>query len=247
MLGMLTHYFYLTFFIWTNTMAFDLYTTLKRLDPASKSPVRHGSDEASDRRLFIRYSSYAWTTPLLIVGALTCKQFVTERHRMSYGYRACYISTNFDLLMFFVLPVAVILLVNLFFLVMCIRMIRAVDRSTEKYLTQEGSTHSRGENSNKRGGTDNKNRLVLFIKLFSLTGMTWLLGILSSFFHNSPVWYVYLVLNSLQGAFILFAFAFNAKTKNLVKKSSAYRAISSAIGSTRRRSPSTMGTESTNN
>lgn len=219
-------------------MAFDLYSTLRRLDPASKAPVKHGSDEASDRRQFIRYSSYAWATPGLIVIVLTCKQFVADRHRMSYGYRACYISTNIDLLVFFVLPVAIILFANLFFLIMCIKMIRTVDRSTGKYLGSESSKRGGG------GGGDDKNRLILFVKLFCLTGMSWLLGLCSSFFHNSPVWYVYLFFNSLQGAFILFAFAFNAKTKNLVKKSSAYRAISTAIGSTRSRS--TMGTESTN-
>jgi hypothetical protein len=156
----LTHYFYLTFFTWTNTMAYDLYSTLRRLDPNSHAPIKH--DESSDQRRFVRFSLYSWLMPALVVSALTAKQFLIDSHAMSYGYRACFVSTNIDLLIFFVLPVALLLAVNVYFLGACISMIRLVDKSTGKYLTRDGNSSSTGD--------DNKRRLVLFIKLFCLTG-----------------------------------------------------------------------------
>lgn len=158
-LGTLTHYFYLAFFFWSNTMAYDLHSTLKRLDPSSKAPVKQSGDESSDRRRFARFSFYAWSAPALVVATLSAKQFFTDQHKMSFGYRACFISTNVDLLFFFVLPVAVLLLTNVGFLISCIQMIRTVDKSTGKYLNKDNTSNN-----------DNKKRLILFIKLFCLTG-----------------------------------------------------------------------------
>jgi G protein-coupled receptor Mth (Methuselah protein) len=152
--GVLTHYFYLAFFVWSNTMAYDLYRTLNRLDPKSQAPVK--MDPSDDRRKFLIFSLYSWVTPLLLVAILIGKQFF--QHRMSYGYRICFVSTNVDLFVFFVAPVALILLVNFYFLTICIFMIRKVDKSTGKYL-------------NKENTKENKQRLILFIKLFILTGI----------------------------------------------------------------------------
>lgn len=165
----LTHYFYLTFFTWSNTMAYDLFSTLKQLDPkSSKSSGAsrlHSSNEASARRRFAIYSLYSWSAPFLLVALLTAKQFIIDSaypRVISYGYRACWISSTVDQTLFFVLPVAVLLIINLYFLIACIMMIRLVDKSTGKYLNRDES----GSTSE-----DHKKRLILFIKLFCLTGM----------------------------------------------------------------------------
>lgn len=241
-LGLLTHYFYLSFFTWSNVMAYDLYKTLNKLSPNSKSFV---SDSGSDGKKLFVYSLYAWLLPMVLVSGLFSKQLFI--HQMSYAYNNCFISTSIDLLVFFVAPVAFILLFNLYFLLISVNLIRQVDQVTKKYLNNKpnrneyidmDSEKTRLDRSAAKKQTDesNKNekkRFLLFLKLFILTGMSWILGLVSSFSKNSFIWYVYVFLNSLQGLFILFAYAFNIKTRNVLKNSSVYRTLSS-MGSNRK-------------
>jgi hypothetical protein len=75
-----------------------------------------------------------------------------------------------------------------------------------------------------------KKRFVLFSKLFVLTGLTWFTGVISTFSQTyTIVWYIYIILNSSQGLFILFAFAFSPQTRKEISKSQWYSTLKSTI------------------
>lgn len=245
--GMGTHYFYLCFFTWSNIMAYDLYKMLTVLNSNKKGKI-----EADSKYKFLKYSMYSWLIPLFVISLLISSQFLFNK--MAYGYKKCFISNTTDLFVFFMLPVVIILLTNVVFLVISIRSIREIDTTTKKYLNSDtadtsetivmksssrnidddsvGKSDKRNnfkKNLNNQDNSSNKKRLILFIKLFILTGMTWITGLIPSFTGLSFVWYIYIVLNSLQGLFIFFSFAFNPQTRREFLRSKLYQRLSSSF------------------
>lgn len=194
--GLLTHFFHLNFFIWTSLMAFDLLKMFQKFGKV-----------INDNKKFLRYSLISVLLPIIGIGLLHLKNM----NKLSYGIKSCFISDGVDLLVFFVAPIATVLFLNLLFLLTSIYYIKKVDFLSIKYLS-----HNKLSNSTKN---DEKSRLLLFIKLFILTGMTWIFGVISSFVNSkySFLWYFHIVLNSLQGLFIFFTYGFNHNSKSNIK------------------------------
>lgn len=248
-LGFLTHYFYLSFFSWSNVMAYDLYRMFSVLSSDKKSKRAVIDDDLEMKNIrFIKYSMYAWFLPLIICLLLVVKQFISKNS--SYGFKSCFISEPISLLVFFVIPIAIILLSNIFFLLKSIISIKNVDKMTSKFLKKDQENESSAavttaSDRKKLVKTNNneKKRLILFLKLFILTGMTWILGLISSFHKNSVIWYIFIVLNSLQGLFIFVSFAFSPQSRKHFKNTAFYSRLSSAV-SKRDQSKSDGGTNS---
>lgn len=196
LIGLFIHYFYLTFFFWTNIMAFDLYQMFTH----SLMPIQIYKNQ----KLYIKYFLYGWFTPLLLIALMLIKNY----NKISYGYYECFLSSSIDLLFFFIIPVGLIVSINLILVIIGIRLILKNDNSNE-ILKKDMEIKIK-----------NKNRIILFLKLFFITGITWILGIVSSLVNNkySFIWYLYIVLNSLQGVFIMVSFIFNVKSKQSSKK-----------------------------
>lgn len=189
--GALTHYFHLAFFIWSNIMAFDLYQLFEQ-----STMLIH---IYKNQKLFIKYFLYGWLTPLFLIVAMLAKNY----NKISYGYQICFISSSIDLLFFFVLPVCILLGVNMVLVILGIKLVVKIDSSNESIKLDS-------ERNRK-----NKHRVVLFLKLFLITGITWILGIVSSLVNDkySFLWYIYIVFNSLQGVFLMISFIFNIESK----------------------------------
>ena len=131
---------------------------------------------------------------------------------MSYGFKQCFISSSIDLLLFFVAPICIILFFNFIFLISSFHSIHVIHKSNKKYLSRDDSNINLVD---QNAFLENKKRLILFLKLSLLTGMTWIFGILSSFLNNrySFLWYIFIVFNSFQGLFIFCSYVFNKKPK----------------------------------
>lgn len=182
--GFFLHFFYLSFFIWTNVVAIDLFK------------IFNNQYQFSKHRIFLKYSIYGWLVPLIIVLIMNFKNY----NRISYGFRYCFISSSFDLLIFFVIPVSLIITLNFFLMVISIKLILNVDFGVKKFME---------ENQNLK--EKKKYRIVLFFKLFLITGVSWILAIVSSVVNErySFIWYIYIFLNSLQGFIITCIFMLN--------------------------------------
>ncbi|RNA41745.1 putative G- coupled receptor Mth-like 1 [Brachionus plicatilis] len=180
--GFFLHYFYLSFFIWSSIMAIDLFKIFSSVHESSRG------------KIFLKYSICAWSIPAIIALVMILKNY----DRISYGYRSCFISSSFDLCIFFVMPVGFIIFENILLMLISVKLISGVDKFFKKF------THTQPKRPEK-------NRIVLFFKIFVVTGLSWILAIISSFINNkySFMWYIYIVVDSLQGFFIMCIFVFN--------------------------------------
>jgi len=90
-----------------------------------------------------------------------------------------------------------------------------------------------------RQQNSDKQRLVVYSKMVGIMGFTWAAGFLAAFTEVAAFWWVYIVLNGLQGTFIAFSFVLNARLLRFLKNKMSNTNAASGIDSKSR----TQGTE----
>lgn len=193
-LAVLVHLFYLCTFCWINVLSVDIFRMI------SSSNTR--SEE--DSTCFIYYSLYAWLTPLVIVGATLAIDFLGDdisEFKPMYGDGICWITQRWALLITFAAPVALIIVINLIIYVITTVKICLISRAA-RYL-----------HTDKK----DKNLFLLCIKLCLIMGLTWVFGFVAAMTELWFMWYLFIVFNTLQGAFICFAFVCNRNVFGLLK------------------------------
>lgn len=216
-----THYFFLAAFFWMNTMAFDIWRTFQ-FQMLSQS-------SQNTRRRFIGYSLYAWITPLVVVAVAVLSDVdmipLPDYLRPHYARTFCWLNNKWGLLVFFAVPIAVLLLFNIVFFLMTVVSICRASQAT-KFL-------SKGQRLSKRS------HLVLYVKLSAVMGLTWVFGYLanSSQHHAQIMWYLFIVFSSLQGFVICIGFVCNRRVVRLLRercqrrKKRSMRSMSATAGS----------------
>ncbi|RWS23954.1 uncharacterized protein B4U80_09710 [Leptotrombidium deliense] len=182
--GILIHYFYLASFFWMNVMSFDVW----RVFSESNKLVNKSSQ-------FARYSLYAWLTPALIVMLSVTNEFIFSYNEFQpyYGLQNCWISQKKALLVFFALPLFLILFTNLLLFCFTIRSLKKTRKVT-------------GILRNHR-----ENQIKLYIKIALIMGLTWIFGLFASLMDSDVFWYLFILFNGSQGVFIFIAFTFKKK------------------------------------
>ncbi|KAK8744451.1 hypothetical protein OTU49_000811 [Cherax quadricarinatus] len=61
-------------------------------------------------------------------------------------------------------------------------------------------------------------RLQMYVRLAVLMGLTWITGIVAGYLQLESVWYIFVVLNTLQGVFIFLAFTCRSNVLRAVRK-----------------------------
>ncbi|XP_064625852.1 uncharacterized protein LOC135486721 isoform X1 [Lineus longissimus] len=183
--GILVHYFFLVSFMWMNVLAFDLASTF-----ASTSIITRDYEHATRR--FVKYSVYAWFTPVLIVAvAITFNEAdLAPNLRPLYGKFVCWFGNPSAQLVFFLIPVAIVLVANLVLFMLTLYGICTVQKQAKA----------------ARKGKKDKYYLFIYFKLFVIMGLTWLFGFIGTVSNSEPIWYLFIVFNSMQGLFICFVF-----------------------------------------
>ncbi|CAN7936990.1 unnamed protein product [Ixodes hexagonus] len=181
-IGLLVHYFFLASFFWTNALAFDLWRSFVTIAQTRKK---------NRVKTLCAFNTYCWTMPFFVVCASGGADFLWPRHLFSpgYGEGICWISNRMALLLFFAAPIATIVFSNMVLFAMSVVRI--------------SGTMSRADQVRHRAS---KGRLLIYFKLALVMGMTWTFGFVAPFANIQALWYVFVILNSLQGAFVLFAF-----------------------------------------
>ncbi|XP_068700614.1 uncharacterized protein [Montipora foliosa] len=192
------HYFVLCSFTWMNAMAYDVHKTLTSSD-GGPGPNRQGNH---NKRL-VGYCLYGWGVPALLVSFFVIIDQVLIKGFIGYGdgEAYCFISKPKAVLYFFVAPVALIMLFNAFALVHTVLHIVKTRKRTPKVTNQRNSTEV----------------ALIGVKMASVMGVTWILGIAANVQTLSFLWYPYVVLNSLQGLFIFLSFAVSRRSLELYR------------------------------
>ena len=197
------HYAFLAAFFWMNVMAIDICHTFN-----SRNIGNPAHQEGGGCR-FACYSLYAWLMPALIVGGSVAVDLLEEElsmlaaYRPHYGDGLCWITRRTALLYLFALPLAALLLLNILLYIITVIQLCRMSRAT-KIATQESK---------------DRTRFLLYIKLSFIMGLTWVFGYLAALTDLWYMWYVFIVFNTLQGAFICFAFVCTRKVLKLLKES----------------------------
>ncbi|XP_059178585.1 uncharacterized protein LOC131957808 [Physella acuta] len=193
-----THYGFLAVFSWMNVMALDMWITF--------SSGLHAQERSSKRYVF--YNIFGWFFPGIIVATCLALDFLQPGNMVSpsYGETVCWINSKYSLLLFFVIPLAAILLINLVLFVLTARNIYLTKQMSETY-DSNGSKH--------------RNMIIINLKLTIIIGLTWSVGFVTMFCSSEIVTFIFIIINSLQGFFVGISCLFSGKFRQLVSEKCA--------------------------
>ena len=209
---------FLAAFFWMNVMSFDIWSTF-----ASTRTISY----TKHTKRFCQYSLYAWSTPLGIVLVSLGVNFSTTDSQYSpgYGEGMCWFTRRLSMTIFFGLPIIIIIFINGVFYVLTVLNIYRISTETK---------HIKISNSSEK-----KTDLFLYMKLSVIMGLTWIFGFVATLSEVEAIWYLFIIFNSLQGAFICVGFVFTKKVLKLLRNK--FRNIIGARP--RQEEPTTKSTE----
>ena len=199
-LAIIQHYCWLAAFCWMNAFAIDVSKTFinmkKNISVIGQLP-----------NAFWKYFLYGWGIPLVfIIGCVVADQ--NSELSFTYGWnspmasKVCWIKPGMSVLYSIGVPLAVVLMAN----------ITCFTAALVVFLRMKKGTDMVVGSHNKM--TDNSTVLVS-LKLSTVMGFTWLLGFLANIDVLWPLWYVFILCNTLQGVTIFLAFVLTKKVHNL--------------------------------
>ena len=182
------HYFWHASFAWMVCISLDLFQCLSKITPSTLS-------HAGFKYHF--YVLAGWVIPSLIPLSLTA---LTVIEGMGvYDVKTCWLSGPKNVFYFFALPVLCVVMTNVFLFVGSVCRLRAMWKNATFVGRRE----------------DNKQRLILCVKVSSWMGISWLFGIIPNFVHVQALWYVFAASNAFQGVHIFFAFGLTGRARIL--------------------------------
>ncbi|ROT64854.1 putative class B secretin-like G-protein coupled receptor GPRmth5 [Penaeus vannamei] len=182
--AVLIYYLFLTSFSWMNVLGFDVFYTFRR------SRVRSGEQW----KRFLVYSAYGWVLPACAVAAVvavdqTRPPGFPPEFLPSLGQHLCWFGRRKALLAFFGAPLIASIIMNVALFV-------ATTVSIAKTMQSE---------VRKTSPSEPKKEFLLYLRLAVLMGITWITSVVASYLELEVLWYVFILLNTLQGVFIFLA------------------------------------------
>ncbi|XP_071498045.1 uncharacterized protein [Diadema antillarum] len=197
--AIVSHFLWLSVFTLSTALAIDLDRTFGSRRAITFSA--HGT------RTLMYYLAGAFGLPFFIVGAC----FITSL-KTDYGWTVryggpstCWIAGKMASLYAFGVPVAVALVVNSFLFTHTVYGI---------WKSKRVSRYLQGCKARVKHASSD---LRIYLKISSLMGLTWAFGFIAAFVDVWALWYVFIILNGLQGFFIFLAFTANRRVYELWK------------------------------
>lgn len=214
--SVLIHFAFLSTAFWTTVLAYDIWKTLILV----RRP-------AGDWRSFLRYTLAGWGSPCLVVGMASIVNWTWEDSPLSpsYGEPRCFINNRWGHIFFFLAPMLLLLFVDIAFYVHTVYTIRRTEAQSHKYDFKADEKPS---------------RILLFVKLAFIMGVSWLLGLVSGLVNSLVMDCVSIAFVGLQGVFLFFGFRDHRHVYNMVSSTSM---ISGLLSHSRSRSSTTATTD----
>ena len=186
--SLLMHFSFLASFFWTNVLAFQLWRTFSS---ATGSQAKY-----PENTHFLMYSIYGWLTPFLIVLVCALLDTVSTHQPFAphYGHGICWLTNAHALVTFFGAPLVVSLLINILLYILTLKNITKTSRDAKMV-----------------GHVGRRWLLMIYAKLSTIMGFTWIFGFAAAFAKVSAFWYIFIIFNTLQGLFLCLAFGCNSK------------------------------------
>ncbi|PSN43537.1 hypothetical protein C0J52_03710 [Blattella germanica] len=172
-----------------------------------------------------KYSLYAWGSSAVISLIALIVDLSTDDGvvKPSFGKnQLCWFGKPGGLGIFLTLPMFVLIVANVFFFINTVQKIWQTRRQGVSYirdkaraeLIQTSSRYSNEVTSSIKSqkmpavvtGRKDQARCYLYLKLFTIMGLTWIFGFIAALAKVSILWYPFIIFNGLQGAFIFVMF-----------------------------------------
>ena len=215
--GVVLHFLFLASFFWMNVMSYDVYCTFAKSNILGR--IR------SKNKYILRYSAYAWGSPLTIVAICCVIDFsnIVENVEIGYGGNfvasqttnetglalnktdgeadhmysiGCWIQEPVASMVAFGGPMIIILFSNAFMFVNTIICIRSNTKSTKESIRRSSVNNNVGHDD-----------VMLYVKMSTVMGFTWGFGLASSIvsaFTGTPTRASCITLHLLGILFIVF-------------------------------------------
>lgn len=183
------HYFWLSVFFWLHVCSFHMFRVFTGKIHTIKS-------EKGKRHTVMKYGTYAYGTPALIVAIhLIVNLIISNGTLTGYENRNGLVNNKTAFIVSIISPMMLICISNLIFFIVTVYRIRNTPHAQK----------------NQRQSVD----VWVYVKLFSLTGLTWIFQVVDAFLPLSFLSYVVAILNGLQGLFLFLSYVCNGRVLRL--------------------------------
>ena len=193
-IGVTSHWSYLSMFGWTGSIAFDLLVTFSR--------IRLPSPTEQKQRVR-KYVLFSFLVPSLIV--FPCVIIDISKTELYALNGVCFISQHMANVLSFTVPVVMVLFFNIVCLAGTIYYIRSANKASQHLW----------KNDDRRPSIS---FTVMTVKLSLLLGFGWVIGYIGCLLNSSALLYTYLIMDSFQGMFIYVAFCGNKRVFSFYKR-----------------------------
>ena len=203
-IGLLTHFFWLMSVFWMNVCTVHVFRVFIGTD---------GLATGRGLKTFLTYWSYTVISSATFVLVILCISLSKSNHtEFGYGKMSCYINSKKMVAFTFGVPVGFVIIINIILFCSVVRKIINMPK-IKKDIRHE------------------RNDVVIFAKLSSLTGLCWIFGFVYSWTDIQTFSYLFIVLNASQGVFIFVSFVCTKRVLKMYKDNIS--AILTRAGSSR--------------
>ena len=191
--GVLTHFSWLLAIFWMNVCTFHVFRIFAGV---GKLVVE------SEFKTLTFYFVYTIGASVAIICLNICVSLLSsDKLEFGYGKSSCYISSENMVAFTFGIPVGFVIVANfIMFLIFVIKIKRTPVI--------------------KKDVKNERNDMIVFAKLSSLTGFSWIFGFIYSWTDIEVFSYLFIVLNALQGVFLFFSFVCNKRVFDMFQNRS---------------------------
>ncbi|XP_052092475.1 probable G-protein coupled receptor Mth-like 1 [Mytilus californianus] len=148
------------------------------------------------------YILYSYVIPAIIVALnIVITSSLSSVTSIGYGGHVCFLNRRIAFIVTFIIPISLVCCSNIFFFI-----------GTALTIARRPNL----ENDSQMN--INQIQFSVYVKLFSITGISWIFQIIDSFIPFSVFSTIVSLLNALQGVFIFISYVCNRRVINLYKQ-----------------------------
>ena len=205
-IGLLLHFTLTSSFFWMGVCTFHMMKVFVFI--ARQYAVENV------RSMFVKYEVFVLISSAVLVCINIIVSIVSDNPSSGYGGQPCYITSRHMILYTVAIPLGVIILNNF---TMFLYVIIKVSRLPE---VKKNTKHER-------------RNIIIFAKLSTLTGLTWIFAYLYQWTGVKAFAYLFIVANASQGLFIMISFIINRRVFDLVMNSRKNKSLYSRSNNTK--------------
>ncbi|KAJ8304631.1 hypothetical protein KUTeg_018214 [Tegillarca granosa] len=191
--GVISHFFWLCMFFCMNVCSFHMFHVFAGSLTTGSSKTKTGN-----MKVVFRYILYSYGCPMIIVILnILITFFVTGLQNIGYGNNKCFITSLTSYIVTMLVPVIVLCILNIYFFVVTGYKIK----NTPRVQCNQSDRHN----------------FIVYVKLFTLTGISWIFQIIDSFLPLSAFSFIVTIFNGFQGLFVFLSYICNKRVFNLYK------------------------------